>query len=342
MQNTHFRSLAVALTALSLITLGAWGCNRTESDGSTSDESESSASAEANASEEGGDEGDKGEAPPEDLYPRIQFEKLSADDRRTFVSAAKEELCPCPDSNESLHKCLQSSQQSCTLAKRAGIVMVQGLDAGVDKEDVLSRVADFLEQSKKTYEFDLEAAPRRGAEDAPIRIVEFADFECPHCKRASEMLKKVVEKHEGEVVHYFKHFPLPAHDKAKLAARAAVAAQKQEKFWPMHDLLFANQRSLSKEKIFRLARQIGVNFSKFKEDLMSQEVADRVKSDQQEGRNANVSGTPALFISGRQHVGGLKEEAVAEAIRAELDGENGDSGEAEEGGASDEQTADAD
>jgi len=330
MSTRHLRLLGLSLVVACIAAFGAVGCN--DSRGEDTSESAEAESAEESDESSSGQEGD---APSKDLYPGMNFRKLSADDRKTFVAVAKEELCPCEDSNESLHKCLQEGNSVCPIARRAATVIARSVNSGVGKEDILSRVADFLQEARKEHDFDLEDAPRRGPKDAPVRIVEFADFQCPHCKRASSMLEKLVDEHEGEVVHYFKHFPLPGHDKAKLAARATVAAQMQEKFWPMHDLLFENQQDFSREKILGFARTIGINSSKFKKDLESQKVAERVKSDKAEANEAKVSGTPAIFINGTRHMGSVERDTIADAIEAARSGEedgdsNGDGG--EEGG----------
>jgi len=344
MRQLDVRTVTACLAA-AVLAVGAVNCNRSQSEESGSDESaqEPSESAEAQSPGEegeggeddsngdenesddgnGGDEG--GAAPSADVYPTIQLGELSDEDRRSFVSAAKEELCPCPDANSSLHKCLQSSGGTCSLARRAAMVMAQGFNTGASRSDVQSRVAKFLEQSDQKYDFELEGVPHKGPADAPVRIVEFADFQCPHCKRASSMLKEVMGQFDGGVVHYFKHYPLPAHEHAELAARASVAAHRQNKFWPMHDLLFENQSNLSRETVLSLARRIGLNVSKFKQDLGKQEVARQVQRDKQEGRSANVKGTPAIFINGRKHVGPRTADAVAQAVRAELeDGSDSD------------------
>lgn len=335
MTRIHVRTLGIAILLASAAAFGALGCNDSGSD-------ESSESAESKSAEESEGQADEGDAPPKDLYPGMNFRELSAEDRKTFVSVAKEELCPCGDSNESLHKCLQGGNEVCPLARRSATVIARSVNSGVGKEDILSRVAEFLEEARKEHDFNLETAPRRGPKDAPVRIVEFADFQCPHCKRASSMLEKLVEEHDGKVVHYFKHFPLPNHKQAGLAARAAVAAQMQDKFWPMHDLLFENQRDLSREKILGFARKIGLNSSKFKKDLQSQKVAERVKSDKAEANEAKVSGTPAIFINGTRHMGGVQRDAIAQAIEAAASG-GGDGASKKEGsnkeGATDESGA---
>lgn len=336
--------------ALMLFSGGACNCNGSNSGAAESDQDEKAAETRsAEESEEGDEEGAEKEeetvedAPPEDLYPGMEFSRLEPAERKTFVAVAEQELCPCADANASLHKCLKEDSAHCALAKRSATVIARAIRSGLSRDDVLDKLAEFLEESKREHQFSFEIVPKKGPEDAPVQIVEFADFQCPHCKRASELMGEIVEQYEGEVVHYFKHFPLSSHGQARMAARAATAAQMQGKFWPMHDLLFENQKGLSKRKVEEFARRLGLNFSKFQEDMASEEIGSVVERDRSEGLEANVSGTPALFINGRRYVGSLNKQGLSEAIEAELassegssDGENGESAESEESGEEDE------
>jgi protein-disulfide isomerase len=282
-------------------------------------ESESSESAEENGESGGESAGSAGEdeAPAADLYPGMNFGELDADQRQTFVSIAEMELCPCPNSDASLHACLQKKDK-CGTAKRAATLIAAGIQKGLNEMDILDRLAKLVEQSKKSHDFDLSQAPHKGPEDAPVKVVEFADFQCPHCKRASQMMDEIAKEYDNVAV-YFKNFPLSGHGQASVAAKAAVAAQKQGKFWPMHDLLFKHQRSLSTEKIHSFARRIGLNATKFKKDMNSQEVGKRVAADRQEGMNAGIKGTPAIFINGQKYMGAMTKKGISEVIDVELE-----------------------
>ena len=129
---------------------------------------------------------------------------------------------------------------------------------------------------------DLEIgdAPVKGPADAPVTIVEFSDFECPYCNKGTNNLMEAVDKFDGKVKVAFKHYPLPFHKEAKPAARAAMAAGEQGKFWEMHDLLFQNQRKLKQDGIYeQLAKQLGLNMAKFKEDMKKSEYGQTINQD---------------------------------------------------------------
>lgn len=261
----------------------------------------------------------RGETPSEDLYAGMSFSSLNGAQRTLFVDVAKGELCPCDGSNQSLHGCLQKSETQCTAAKRIGAMVATSVRQGLEKKDIQAKVAKLNKQLTTTYEFSLDSAPRQGSEDAPVRIVEFADFQCPHCKRASAALKEIRAKFGKDVVHYFKHFPLNTHPQADLAARASIAAHNQDQFWAMHDLLFEHQRSLSRQKILSFARQLGLKISEFKSDLKAPSTMAVIRANKQKANEIDIQGTPAIFINGRRHVGPNSVEALSQAIRAALD-----------------------
>ena len=113
----------------------------------------------------------------------------------------------------------------------------------------------------------------------------------------------------------FRHFPLDRHLYAHYAARSSFAAEKQGKFWAMHDLLFEHQSSLSMDTIDELARSLGVDWQQFKLDRESPEAYQRIESDRAEGIRARITGTPSFFLNGIQYRGPLGEVELRRAIR---------------------------
>jgi protein-disulfide isomerase len=132
------------------------------------------------------------------------------------------------------------------------------------------------------------------------------------------VVDQVLQAYPKEVKFVYKEFPLPMHANAMLAARAALAAGKQGKFWEMHDKLFANQRSLSPEKIKELAQEIGLDMPKFEQDSASPEIQQQINQEVQEGAKAMVRGTPSLYVNGKKvanrSVEGLK-QMIDEALK---------------------------
>ena len=109
----------------------------------------------------------------------------------------------------------------------------------------------------------------------------------------------MLEKNPKDVKLIIKHFPLPSHPFAKKAAIAALAAEKQGKFWEMHQKLFANQKQLSDAKVEEIARALGLNMERFDQDLKDPEMQARIDRDLQNGQQANVRGTPTIFVDGK-------------------------------------------
>lgn len=313
-------------------------CNESSKDSADKDSKEQQ--SEAVPSEDEDSDKELTEAPGENIYPGFNFGALSPEQRTKFVGVAKAELCPCPGSTESLHQCLQDESARCGLAMQAAVVTAESVNQGLNQTDTLNRVAEVVEAAKQEYEFNVENDPHRGPVDAPVQVVEFADFTCPHCKEAAEMMKKVSEKYPEKVVFYYKNFPLGSHQGGMMAATASIAAHKQDKFWPMHDRLFKYQSSLTMEKIERFAKQLGMNYSKFQKDMQSPAVAAEVKQDKQEGVKAGVNSTPTLYINGRRYFGAKTVDAISTRIEQELASEGDAEGKGVEGADKDGDEAD--
>jgi protein-disulfide isomerase len=131
---------------------------------------------------------------------------------------------------------------------------------------------------------------------------------------------QVLKAYPNEVKFVYKEFPLSSiHQNALNAARAAVAAQKQGKFWEMHDKLFANQRALSPDNLKQYAKEIGLNVAKFEKDMTSPEVQKQIADDMKLAQEADVRGTPTLFLNGKRVMNrsfeGLK-EMIDQALHA--------------------------
>ena len=113
-------------------------------------------------------------------------------------------------------------------------------------------------------------------------------------------MDQVLQAYPKEVKFVFKQYPLPMHSNAAPAARASLAAHKQGKFWEMHDKLFANVRALGADNLKQYAQEIGLDVTKFEQDMASPEVQQQVNDEMQLGRQSQVSGTPTIFINGKR------------------------------------------
>jgi len=175
----------------------------------------------------------------------------------------------------------------------------------------------------KVYEIPVGASAIRGPQDASITITEFSDYQCPFCARAEPIIADALKAYPTQARFIYKHFPLTSiHPNALGAAQAATAAQKQGKFWEMHDLLFQNQRALQPEKLKEYAQQIGLDVAQFEKDMGSDEVKKQVDADMNEARRLGVRGTPTIFVNGKllrnRSIEGIKE--IADPILAKANG----------------------
>lgn len=162
-----------------------------------------------------------------------------------------------------------------------------------------------------------EGSPSMGNPTAPVTIVVFNDFECPYCAKAVPLLKEVLASYPEQVRLVYKNFPLSMHKNARAAAIAGAAAEKQGKFWPLHDLLFANYNQLSPEKIQQLAKQAGLDMPRFEADRNNPQLAQLVNRDTRQGQQLGVRGTPTIFINGRK-LSQRNKAAFDQLIQAEL------------------------
>lgn len=161
--------------------------------------------------------------------------------------------------------------------------------------------------------------PAKGAKDYLVTIVAFSDFQCPFCSRGASTIEEVLKEYDGKVQLVFKAYPLPFHQEAPAAHRAALAAGKQGKFWEMHDKLFATTKDFKTAGHFeKLAQELGLNMQKFNADFNSEELKKQVDAEMAEGTAVGVRGTPAFFINGNRVVGAQPLAKFKEVIDAEL------------------------
>jgi protein-disulfide isomerase len=161
-------------------------------------------------------------------------------------------------------------------------------------------------------------SPFKGPKHAKVTIVEWSDFQCPFCSRGANSMAEVVKAYPKDVKFVFRHQPLPFHDRAAPAAKAAMAAHRQGKFFEMHDKMFANSKELTDANFETWAKEIGLDLAKFKADLASPEIEKQVKQDSEEGMRVGANGTPTFFVNGRKVSGAQPFEAFKSIIEEEL------------------------
>lgn len=138
-----------------------------------------------------------------------------------------------------------------------------------------------------------------GPEHAPVTIVEYGDFECPHCKQAAPAVQMLLDRYLNRVRFVYRHFPLEeVHPHALQAAEAAEAAGAQGKFWEMHELLFEHQRHLEAGDLHAYAERLGLDMVRYTAEMNDEIYRQRIREHIDSGKRSGVRGTPGFFVNG--------------------------------------------
>lgn len=163
-------------------------------------------------------------------------------------------------------------------------------------------------QSKKSSAESILTGKEKGTSGAPVKIIEFSDFECGACQKSQPILEDLLKRYEGKVQLIYKHFPLPGHKWSGAVHQAAECANRKGKFWHYHDLLYANQQTWAKlpnitEPLLLFARTAGVSLDEFASCLTDEKVRETVFADLQEGKALSIMSTPTFIIGSERLVG---------------------------------------
>lgn len=223
----------------------------------------------------------------------------------SFVRFLSEEICPC-GCPSSFADCIKG-EDNCKPGQMLANWTIKQLRRKAPEMYLYPALTEEINDGylKEPRKINTKGAYRKGDKDAPITLVEFADFECPACKLTSAQIKKFVESNPNDVQLYFIHFPLSNHLNAERAAIAAEAAGLQGKFWQMHDLLFASQQVLTKEHINELAAIVFNNkksLEKFKKDCNNKALLEKVRSNKKYAmEELQLDATPTIMFNGRPY-----------------------------------------
>jgi protein-disulfide isomerase len=169
------------------------------------------------------------------------------------------------------------------------------------REALLSPAAAEPGEAPVVLDVEPGDGPAKGATEPLVTIVEFSDFTCSACRQFQAALGDVLREYGDEVRLVYRYFPLAPDGKPLVAALAAECSRQQEAFWPMHDALFANARTLEgEEDVKRLAGELGLDPELFERCLASDEARAAVEADAAAGRSYGVEATPTVFVNGRR------------------------------------------
>ena len=193
------------------------------------------------------------------------------------------------------------------------------------REDLLAKIKKkgkfkFLisEPVAPAFKIDITGQPSKGNAKAKHTVIEFADFQCPHCKKLYTAIKKVYPKYKSKFNFVYMHFPINPSGISKYVARGSYCADKKGKFWKFHDMAFDNQRSLSKKSPVEFATKLGMkgkDLAAFKKCVDSSESLKFVEAARTKGEDVGVSGTPAVYIDGKKMRANLTPEGLEEEFK---------------------------
>ena len=221
-----------------------------------------------------------------------------------------------------LAACGSNSEDTKKLQETQRQILAKLADIEKKVEQISTKPAPQAPQIDPNKVYDLPAAksPIKGPASAPVTMTLFSDFQCPFCAQVPALTDQVLKAYPKQVKLVYKEFPLTTiHQYAMPAARAALAAGKQGKFWEMHDKLFANQRALQPDNLKQYAKEIGLDVAKFEQDMASADIQKEIDEDVKLAQQSQVGGTPTMFVNGKRVTNrtfdGLK-QMVEEALKA--------------------------
>lgn len=163
----------------------------------------------------------------------------------------------------------------------------------------------------------------QGPADAPVKLVEFGDYESEACAKAHQVVKKLLHAYGNQIRFNFRHFPLTQiHQRAQKAAEAAVGAGQAGKFWEMHEILFHNRKNLGSVSLKEYSRDAGVNDKHFLSRLIDSFYGWTVRADLLEGLALGVRDVPAFFINDVPYTGKPTSDGLSKAIEEAMKGKS--------------------
>ncbi|MDC0749158.1 DsbA family protein [Polyangium mundeleinium] len=237
-------------------------------------------------------------ATPDPSVPGIELGQLTPRERRDWTAQVSTLLAPCAETPVPISQCIQENRpcKACFPAAQFLLKQVQAGRSKQEREEAYTARFD----PKKVRTLVTDGSPELGPPDAPVTIVEWADFECPACRAFYPVVDDLVKRFPGQVRAVYKFYPLGSHPHGEISARAANAAFKQGKFWEMHHLLFDNQDRLEQSDLERYAKKLELDVAKFRVEMNSDDTSGRIEKDKKQADGVGLQGTPTVFINGRE------------------------------------------
>jgi protein-disulfide isomerase len=249
--------------------------------------------------------------------PAVDFTGLSAAQKALALKVLRTNACPCGCAMK-MAEC-RMKDTGCSYSRSLAAIVVASIKKGGNEAAAMAALdASPLMHRNDPVTIPVAGDPVLGPQNARVTVVEFSDFQCPYCAVAVVKLNAVLKAYPNDVKLVFKQYPLEMHSQAALAAEAALAAQRQGKFWQLHDAMYADRTRLSRPNILAMAEKIGLDVKRFQEDWDSPAIRQALAKEQKEGDAIGVSGTPTIFIDGKRYEGDLALDAIRPIIDKEI------------------------
>jgi protein-disulfide isomerase len=230
--------------------------------------------------------------------PGVDISALTPREKKEWSGYVSSFLAPCTEVPVSIAQCILE-KRSCAKCAPAAKFILKAVRDGMSEEQVEKSYHNRFDPDK-VKNVDVGDSPTKGPAGAPITIIEFADFECPYCAMMAPVLEQAWQQRSHEMRFVYKFMPLLGHPHGEPAARAAIAALDQGKFWEMHDKLFANREHLEQTDLDGYAKELGLDLNRFHADMQSAKTTDRIAEDRKEADALDVKGTPTIYLNGRE------------------------------------------
>src|SRR5580704_14410339 len=254
-------------------------------------------------------------ASPDVVLPGVDSSAMTPRERHEWSSLVLELLAPCPSVPVSVAQCVQE-KRACGPCSQAAKWVARLVRDGSSEDQIRHAYKQRFDPAG-VRAIPIDGSPTRGPEDAPVVIVEFADFECPHCRMAVSLIDSVFAAHPDKVRLVYKSYTLAFHQRGEPAARAAFAAGLQGRFWEMEHLLFERQEHLEPSDLERYAVLLRLDVPKWRADMDSPAIKERIEHDHALGEDFQLKGTPAIYINGRE-LDVEEDESLEGRVAAEL------------------------
>lgn len=250
--------------------------------------------------------------------PGLDFSSLSPSAKQELASFLSDEFCYC-GCPHSVGACLKG-HPTCQHARRMAVLAAAEAANGLPAVEIINDLSKYyLSFREPRQSLKVDERLCTGKKGAKVTLVEFSDFECPHCAAARPFLEKFAKSNADALRFCFSPYPLPGHPNSMPAAQAALFARDKGQFWEMHDLLFENQRQLGPELYRSLAAKLGLSPAEMSKAIESGRYAEELNGWKESGNRVHLDATPTLYFNGRKHQLPIGPETLQRALEDEIE-----------------------